>query len=417
MKKNYKWIICILLLGMLVIVGIRMMSNPILAEETAESTTEETESTSEAISKASRLQETQVIQESASEEVVEAEKEETESSQTTEITVPEESTAPEAGHSNNNKAPDVTVSESNVKPPLVKETPTPNENEKAAPTEKTPAIAITEEERQKIQEEMPPVNKPEEVEENYQFSVIKNQTTEEFIESIGEFAQEIAWKNDLYASVMIAQAILETGSGNSTLSSAPNYNLFGIKGSYQGKSVNFSTQEDDGSGSWFTISAGFRKYPSYKESLEDYAVLLKKGIDGNGSFYSKTWKSNTKTYKDATAFLTGRYATDTQYDKKLNALIEAYQLTKFDNEEKVVSKSTKNTEEKKKTKKKAEKSNDFVSQGKRTKKESSDVTQEKEEEATNDSAYVIESQKEKEVPITKRPAREIFGSQWIPFLK
>lgn len=55
------------------------------------------------------------------------------------------------------------------------------------------------------------------VEENYQFSVVKNQTTEEFIQSIGKDAQEIAWNEGIYASVMIAQAILETGSGNSQL--------------------------------------------------------------------------------------------------------------------------------------------------------------------------------------------------------
>ena len=32
--------------------------------------------------------------------------------------------------------------------------------------------------------------------------------------------------------------------------------------------------------------------------------------------------------------LTGRYATDTYYDKKLNALIETYQLTEYDQEKK-----------------------------------------------------------------------------------
>ncbi len=45
---------------------------------------------------------------------------------------------------------------------------------------------------------------------------------------------------------MIAQAILESGSGNSALAAPPNYNLFGIKGAYQGQSVSFPTQEDDG---------------------------------------------------------------------------------------------------------------------------------------------------------------------------
>ncbi|MEL5941060.1 LysM peptidoglycan-binding domain-containing protein, partial [Tetragenococcus halophilus] len=43
-----------------------------------------------------------------------------------------------------------------------------------------------------------------------------------------------------------------------------------------------------------------------------------------------TWKSQTSSYTDATAYLTGRYATDPDYGQKLNALIEAYNLTQFD---------------------------------------------------------------------------------------
>ena len=161
-------------------------------------------------------------------------------------------------------------------------------------------------------------------------SVSPNLTTKAFINVIGEDAREVAGTNNLYASVMIAQAILESASGNSTLASAPNYNLFGIKGNYKGASANFLTSEDNGSGSMYTIRSDFRKYPSYKESLEDYVKLLRGGTDFNNSFYNGTWKSNTKTYKDATNFLTGKYATDTSYSGKLNGLIDAYNLTQYD---------------------------------------------------------------------------------------
>ena len=177
----------------------------------------------------------------------------------------------------------------------------------------------------------PPATK-QEIEENYQFSVVKNQTTQEFIDTIGKDAQKIAWDEGLYASVMIAQAILETGSGNSQLARPPHHNLFGIKGSYKGKQVNFATQEDNGSGQLYTIRSGFRQYPSYKESLEDYAALLKNGISGNSDFYQAVWKEYATTYQAATKALTGKYATDTQYDKKLNALIETYKLTEYDQE-------------------------------------------------------------------------------------
>ena len=42
---------------------------------------------------------------------------------------------------------------------------------------------------------------------------------------------------------MMAQAIVESGWGASTPSKAPNYNLFGIKGSYNGQSVYMDTWE------------------------------------------------------------------------------------------------------------------------------------------------------------------------------
>ncbi len=162
------------------------------------------------------------------------------------------------------------------------------------------------------------------------FHFSQNQTTDQFLKKIADDTQEIGQKEGIYASVMMAQAILESGSGNSLLSSEPNHNLFGIKGSYKGSSVTFNTLEQDSSGQSYQIRAQFRKYPSYKESLEDYADLIKNGLTGNPDFYKPTWKSETKDYKEATKYLEGRYATDRQYSQKLNAIIEAYDLTKYD---------------------------------------------------------------------------------------
>src|SRR5699024_1678593 len=39
---------------------------------------------------------------------------------------------------------------------------------------------------------------------------------------------------------------------------------------------------------------------------------------------------NTTNYRDATAFLQGRYATDTKYASKLNKIIQQYNLSSFD---------------------------------------------------------------------------------------
>ncbi|KAF1303210.1 peptidoglycan DD-metalloendopeptidase family protein [Candidatus Enterococcus willemsii] len=160
--------------------------------------------------------------------------------------------------------------------------------------------------------------------------VSPTKNTWEFIERIGDVAREVGQKEDLYASVMIAQAILESGGGQSQLSQAPYFNLFGIKGFNENKGASFLTQEDDGSGNLYTITSTFRVYKDYEESLTDYAKLLKEGLPYNKEFYKGTWKSETKDYKEATAYLTGKYATDTQYDQKLNAIIEAYALAAYD---------------------------------------------------------------------------------------
>lgn len=50
-------------------------------------------------------------------------------------------------------------------------------------------------------------------------AVVENKATREFITSIAKDAHKIGQDNDIYASVMIAQAILESSSGNSACTS------------------------------------------------------------------------------------------------------------------------------------------------------------------------------------------------------
>ena len=158
-------------------------------------------------------------------------------------------------------------------------------------------------------------------------------TQQNFLSTIGGYARDIAKNNDLYASVMIAQAILESGWGQSGLASAPNYNLFGIKGDYNGNSVRMDTLEDDGSGNYYAAKEPFRKYNNYGESLNDYASLLTGDNNPNSwryKYYYGARVSATNSYQDATQHLTGRYATDTRYASKLNQLIQTYGLTQYD---------------------------------------------------------------------------------------
>ncbi len=154
--------------------------------------------------------------------------------------------------------------------------------------------------------------------------------TAAFITEIATYAQPVAQANDLYASVMIAQAILESGWGRSALSQSPNHNLFGIKGSHNGQTVYMNTAEYLNN-QWLTMKEPFKKYPSYKESFEDNARTLRNVSLGNGNYYyAGAWKSNTSSYRDATQWLTGRYATAPNYASSLNTVIQQYGLTKYD---------------------------------------------------------------------------------------
>ena len=124
----------------------------------------------------------------------------------------------------------------------------------------------------------------------------ENEGAKSFIETIAEDAQKLGQEYDVFASVMIAQALVESGSGTSTLSLSPNFNLFGIKGTYQGQSVSMATQEDRGNGELYSINSAFRKYPNYAASLGDYVQLIRGGISGNDGYYQQAWRSTAKNY-------------------------------------------------------------------------------------------------------------------------
>lgn len=126
---------------------------------------------------------------------------------------------------------------------------------------------------------------------------------------------------------MLAQATVESGWGQSGLAQAPNNNLFGIKGSYKGQSVNMNTGEY-GNGGYYTTNAGFRKYPSYTESFEDNGALLRNQM---GNYYSGTWVENASNYAQTTQNgLQGKYATDPNYARTLNSVIASNHFDKYD---------------------------------------------------------------------------------------
>ncbi|MEV9502790.1 phage tail protein [Bacillus safensis] len=145
----------------------------------------------------------------------------------------------------------------------------------------------------------------------------------DFIKKLAPGAQKVYKKHNVLASLVIAQGCLESGFGSSGLSQQAN-NLFGVKGTYNGKYVLMWTSEQDKKGNVTRIQAKFRKYPSYAESLADL-----------GSLYTRLSRYKDvvgeKDYKKATAAVSkAGYATDINYATKLNSIIFTYKLTQYD---------------------------------------------------------------------------------------
>ena len=119
------------------------------------------------------------------------------------------------------------------------------------------------------------------------------------------------------ASIKLAQALLESGNGNSYLATNAN-NHFGIKcgGSWNGKSV---TRPDD------HANDCFRVYKNPEQSFEDHSqFLLRKRYEKLFTLDKDDYKGWARGLKDA------GYATNPRYPQLLIDLIERYELYKYD---------------------------------------------------------------------------------------
>jgi flagellum-specific peptidoglycan hydrolase FlgJ len=124
------------------------------------------------------------------------------------------------------------------------------------------------------------------------------------------------------AAVTIAQAIDESGWGQSALAAA-DHNLFGIKGTGPAGRDMLPTREYE-NGAWVTRTAPFRVYHNIAESIEDHGRLL-----ATGAAYQHAMASRHLPDAFATA-LTGVYATDPGYGSNLIALMRLYNLYRYD---------------------------------------------------------------------------------------
>lgn len=155
-----------------------------------------------------------------------------------------------------------------------------------------------------------------------------------FINELSNEIKPLAEKHDLYASIMIAQAIVESDWGQTDYAQAPYYNLFGLEGQYQGKSAMLDKKDPE---TGTTEKKEMKQYGSYKEAIEDYIEILKTtSRDGNENYFSGTWRSNAKDYQTAAAALEGRFNDDKDYVQKLVSTIQEHDLTSYDATEPVV---------------------------------------------------------------------------------
>lgn len=151
-------------------------------------------------------------------------------------------------------------------------------------------------------------------------------TRQQFIDKLAPLAIEDMRKTGVPASLTIAQAILESADGNSTLAQQAN-NLFGMKGKGPAGSVRLPTKEYK-NGEWITIHAEFRKYHNWSESVSDHSNLFINGVSWNRDLYRGVIGVDGITAAREVA--KAGYATDPDYDKKLIKLITENQLVRFD---------------------------------------------------------------------------------------
>lgn len=160
-----------------------------------------------------------------------------------------------------------------------------------------------------------------------------------FIAYVGNIAKADMKSSGILASIVIAQAILESSWGQSELSLKAN-NLFGMKANLSGNTWDScwdgdiyakKSPEDDGNGNITEVLSDFRAYDSPTLSIIDHSDYLCGAKNGDklryeGLFGETDYRTAAQIIKD------GGYATDSKYVDKLCNIIEEYNLDSYDYE-------------------------------------------------------------------------------------
>ena len=161
--------------------------------------------------------------------------------------------------------------------------------------------------------------------------------TQAFINEIAPLAQADMQKTGIPAALTIAQAILESGWGRSDLAKNA-HNLFGMKknlsgntwpgSTWDGKRVCTKDTKEVYSTGAATVSAEFRVYNNYAESVSDHSAYLAGAKNGNALRYPGL-VGCTDYRKAAQIVKDGKYATAPDYVDKICRIVEQYGLGKY----------------------------------------------------------------------------------------
>lgn len=163
-------------------------------------------------------------------------------------------------------------------------------------------------------------NKKIEKEANKQNPNFTTYTTQAYIDAFKGVAIEEMNAYGIPASITLAQGILESGSGNSSLAKYAN-NHFGIKCTSDWKGKAYYKDDDQNNDC-------FRVYKDARESYKDHSEFLKR------KRYSFLFELDKNDYKNwAIGLKTAGYATNPKYPDLLIGVIEKYKLYQYDQPE------------------------------------------------------------------------------------
>lgn len=145
----------------------------------------------------------------------------------------------------------------------------------------------------------------------------RNTAYQQYIDKYNTLAVEQMRRHKIPASITLAQALLESGAGNSYLATKAN-NHFGIKVG-MGWTGSYVTRDDD------YKNERFRKYKNVSESYEDHSLFLQQAR------YKRLFDLDPTDYKGwARGLKACGYATLPTYADRLISIIDTYELHQYD---------------------------------------------------------------------------------------